>query len=135
MTRRRWSDEERAAILAAYDANGGADTPGALAKTATECGVSESTLRYWIEKPDSAAPANLRAETKANLRDMWARIAAKALGLTEAVLDAKESAPDPKELRTYATTAAIATDKEQLLSGEPTSRTEHVVDIDLANAD
>lgn len=135
MTRRRWSDEERAAILAAYDANGGADTPGALAKTATECGVNESTIRRWIANPDNAAPAHLRAETKANLREMWGRIAAKAGGCAEAVLDGAAESPDPKELRTYATTAAIATDKEQLLSGEPTSRTEHVVEIDLANAD
>ena len=135
MTRQHWSDEERAAVLAVLDANGGPTKLGAVTRTARDCGVSRGTLRRWIANPANAAPAHVRLDTRAQLREMWERVAGKAGACTEAVLDASQDAPDPRELRAYATTAAIATDKVLILGGEATERIEHVVDLDLTHAD
>ena len=122
-------------MLAVLDANGGPAKPGAVSRTARDCGVPRGTLRGWIANPDNAAPADLRQSKRTQLREMWERIATKAGACTDAVLDGAQDAPDPRELRAYATTAAIATDKVLLLGGEATERIEHVVDLDLTHAD
>ena len=51
MARREYSDEERAACLAALQANG-----GNLSQAARQCGVPRNTLRRWVEEQQKAPP-------------------------------------------------------------------------------
>ena len=126
MTRRHYSDEERATALAVLTANGGNVT-----RSAREVGVSRKTLAYWRDNPNGAAPADLRHEKVDDLLAMWRRIAAKAGALTDATLDI--AVPDVKRLDAFTRTSGIATDKAQLLGGGPTERVETIeVVIDLA---
>lgn len=117
---RKWTEADRARALAILDTNG-----GNLSRTAREVGCSLTTLRNWRDGV-AIPPPEVATEQRDTLAAMWERIATKAGGLTEAVLDASEAKPDPRELRAYATTAAIATDKRALLTGGATDRIEHV---------
>lgn len=58
MPRREYTDEERAAILANYRANG-----GNLKKTARESGVPVATLRHWTKDLEGLNPLPPRVET------------------------------------------------------------------------
>ena len=123
MARRIYSDEDRAAGLAALDAN-----EGRLSQTAREIGVPRSTLRQWIksaEHRDRAAPAKVRQEKKEDLADIFERIARKATGIVELTLSDFEGVTIPVPLAVRLMTAAgIAVDKAQLLRGGATARLE-----------
>src|SRR4051812_11842827 len=70
MARRRYSDEERAATLAALAAN-----DGNLTRTAQQAGVPITTLLRWRDNPDSAAPSDLRNEKKDGLAALFNKVA------------------------------------------------------------
>lgn len=130
MGRRRYSDEERAAALAELEANGGNVT-----WTARELGVPESTLRRWRDDPNMAAPAELRAQKKESLADMWEKVARQALAFLGRAFDDYDRHELERELPLQdvkltmapklATVAGIATEKHQLLTGGPTERHEY----------
>lgn len=116
MARRHYSDADRAAALAALDANGGNWT-----RTARETGVPGSTLRGWVENRDSAAPADLRAQKAETLADAleglaWQMVEAARFTLRE-IKDV--AIPLPELVRMF-TALGIVIDKLQLLRGNPT---------------
>lgn len=129
--RRHYSDEARAAALAVLDANG-----GNLTRAAREAGVPLSTLKHWRDDRDRAAPAELRKGKADDLATVYERIAYQATALIagglEAIADAKDEDGNPaagvtalRHLSALNTVAGTATDKHQLLKGEPTERIAH----------
>jgi transposase-like protein len=109
MARRHYSDEERAAALAALKANGGDSK-----RTAAQVGVPESSLRHWAKLPDRAAPAKLRAENEQDL-------AAKLMDLAHRLVDAAPKKIAKAGLRDVVVAAAVALDKARLARGLPTA--------------
>lgn len=122
MTRRHYTDEDRATALAALAGNA-----GNVKRTARDVGVPESTLRIWARAGEEVGGgAELRARKRDEAADRWARVRDKALALAEATLDELESCPDRRMLQTLVTVGAVATEKHELLSGGATERLDHV---------
>lgn len=126
MARRHYSDADRAAALAVLAANG-----GNLTRAAREIGMPVPTLRSWVDAPDRAAPAELRAQKKADLADVLLDIAMRSLGLMGDGLAHLEALPVAERGRAALDrfpdlnrAAGTAIDKRQLVSGEPTQRVE-----------
>jgi transposase-like protein len=115
MPRRWYSDEERAAVLAALKANN-----GNLTRTAQQAGVPLSTLKEWRDNPDRAAPAELRNQKKEALKSLFEKCVRAYLG--QAVTKAAVKATRGKDA---VIAAATALDKYRLLNDEPTERTAH----------
>lgn len=108
----RYSDEQRAAVLAALDANG-----GNLSKTARDTGVPKSTLIAWRDNVHVPPPDELRTSKKLELTEL---IHAELEAIFE-TLPGKRNAADYRALTTG---AGILVDKLALLQGDPTSRVE-----------
>ncbi|MEM8599296.1 MAG: transposase [Bacteroidota bacterium] len=113
MSRRYYSDAQRAEALAALEAN-----DGNVAATSRQTGISTSTLRGWRDAPDRAAPTELRAEKKAGLAD---RLEALAHDLIDDLAKPERRRGNVKDV---ATAIGIAVDKARLLRGESTEITE-----------
>lgn len=77
-------------------------------------GVPESTLRYWLDKPEFA---ELRDKTREEASKGWEVIQHLALARLRDLIPTME----PRDLTVL---AGIAVDKSQLLAGGATSRTE-----------
>ena len=119
MARRHYSDEDRAAALAALRANG-----GNVRRTAGQVGVPASTLAGWAAGDHAPVGAELRAGKKLELADRFEEIARAALGrVTAAKLD-EANAPQ------LLTAAGIAVDKMRLLREQPTEITAQLVLIE-----
>jgi transposase-like protein len=113
VARRQYSDAEKAAALAALDANG-----GNVARTARDLDIPRKTLAEWAaDRHTHSEVAELRQEKK---RDLAQRLEEIAWELAEALPGKKELA----SLQHTATAMAIAIDKMQLLRGAPTSITD-----------
>lgn len=78
-------------------------------------GIPESTLRYWLDKPEFA---ELRDKTREEASKGWEVIQHLALGRLKDLIPEME----PRDLTIL---AGIAVDKSQLLAGGATSRSEH----------
>lgn len=78
-------------------------------------GIPESTLRYWLDKPEFA---ELRDKTREEASKGWEVIQHLALGRLRELIPTME----PRDLTIL---AGLAVDKSQLLSGGATSRSEH----------
>jgi transposase-like protein len=121
-SRPHYSDEERAACLAALEANG-----FNFKKTARECGVPRPTLIRWAKEqaemdtspdtprtPRQEGTAAMLPEARESLAAMFERLAREML---EAVTPEKiQAAPLPYLMNA----AGTAVNKMQLLRGEPT---------------
>jgi transposase-like protein len=81
-------------------------------------GIPESTLRYWLEKPEFAS---LREKTREEAADGWKVV----LHLAQERIVALIPTMVAEDIMIL---AGIATDKSQLLSGEPTSREARVTE-------
>lgn len=131
MARRHYSDADRAAALAALDANG-----GNIAGTARQLGVPESTLRSWSDKPDNAAPADLREHKRlelAELLEQWLRV---SLEHVLAFHEIYGSSPTEGTMKAAQIGAGIATDKLLALRDElPTERQESDTVIRIVRED
>lgn len=111
--KRQYSDEEKAAVLANLDANG-----GNVAQTARAADVPRQTLESWKEGVGiNADVLNIQHVKKDELRDLHKLIAVKALGLLQTKLTDCSAAQ-------LSTIAAISTEKMLLLDGQPTAITE-----------
>ncbi len=123
--RRRYSDEERAAALAALKANG-----GNLELTSRQAGVPRNTLRRWAEHPEHAASSQVRQEKMEELSVLFDRVARVYIG--RALTDEAVSDTRGKDA---VIAAATATDKKQLLGGKPTliSDQRHTFDLSKLN--
>ena len=111
--RSRYSDEDKAAVLAVYASNG-----GNLLRTAKETGVSRNTIRHWLEEappPDETLQAAVDAFV-AEARSIRTIALEKLKGLVE---------NDQVDARTLITVVGVLDDKVTRASGLPTSRTEH----------
>jgi len=122
-TRRRYSDRERAAALALYDATGN------LTEAAKVSGIPDSTLSDWLKGNRGLSNQDiplLRNGYELRPLDLAARfdeIAHRATGeLVGRLRNAKEAknVPLPQLIRA----AEISVDKSQLLRGQPTSITD-----------
>jgi len=109
--KRSYSDQEKAALLLALEANG-----GNLAKTERETGVPLETIRDWRNGlAVNADIAEIRNEKRVSLADKFEALANKLVDRAEEFID-----KDKTTLAMVATAAGIATDKAQLLRGQPT---------------
>lgn len=115
MAYQRYSDEERAAGLAALEANG-----GNIRKTARETGIPKSTLIAWRDSTPSP-PDEIRTQKRTELKDL---IRSELDGIF-AEMGVKRESASYKDL---ATAAGILLDKDALLNGDATSR----VDVNLS---
>lgn len=133
MARRHYSDEARAAALAALEANAGNVT-----RTARETGVPRATLQLWAAAPDRAAPPELRQEKRVEAADVYASIRDKASALLDKALDLispEALAADTKLLVAVSTVGGTATDKGQLLAGKPTENVKQKVEVTVRRED
>jgi transposase-like protein len=116
----KYSDQQRAAALAALDANG-----GDARKTAKQTGIPYTTLREWVAGRVHEAVTELRNEKKQSL-------AARLEDLAHTVLDLLPDKLEQASAKDAAVTLGIAVEKAQLLKGEPTAihRNEEVITED-----
>jgi transposase-like protein len=105
-----YSPEFKAQTLIILEAN-----DGAIRKTAREAGISEATLRYWIEQ-DNEQTRQIRAGAKGEMADAFERVSRLYLDR------AAEPGAIEKTSGYYAVIAASdAIKSAQLLRGQPTS--------------
>jgi transposase-like protein len=129
--RRRYSDNEKGYALAVLSAN-----RGNVLRTSRELNIPERTLNDWSHlaenamNPNSRRPvspeyaleiAQLRDEKEVALSDLFEGVARKYLAHAD-----KDDVVAQTRGRDAVFSAAIATDKAQLLRGEPTSITGEV---------
>lgn len=125
MGKRRYSDDERAASLAALAANG-----GDVAKTAAQVGVPYRTMKNWADGTCHPEAAELGMAKKPLLADLLEDLAHRAVRTSRRGL---------RHLKAdrAAVVAGIAIEKMQLLRGQPTANVdakhEHVVTITAAD--
>jgi transposase-like protein len=110
MGKRRYSDDERAACLAALAANG-----GDVAKTARETGVPDPTLRCWAKGTRHPEALQMQEGKRLPLADMLEDLAYRA---------ARTSRRGLRHVKAdrAAVVMGIAIEKMQLLRGQPTER-------------
>lgn len=114
-TRRRYTDEEKAAALALRDFNGNLDKP--LAVTSKALGVNDATLHAWgTGRGVSDAAKELVEEKKKTLDALCEEYARTALSKLIPNLDNVT----PRDF----VSIGIAIDKMLLLRGQPTAITE-----------
>ena len=115
MARRHYSDRDRAAALAIFDALD--DQPGRVSRAARESKVPRRTLGLWIEERDRAAPAEVRQEERKALRDLYEEHIRIAMGVAARKVD-------EAVYREVMIGVGILDDKLTRADGLPTSRVE-----------
>lgn len=116
----RYSDKEKATVLAALDAN-----EGNVALTARQSGVPDSTLRGWAKGRGTPAEiAELREHKKEELSERLEAIAHQ-------LVDALPGKIGEASLQQTATSLGITIDKMQILRGGPTD----IINIGQITAD
>ena len=122
--RRRYTEEDRAVALAAYEANA-----NNLKRTARYCNIPINTLRRWLQGGETnAAVSQLRPQKKG---DLAAALEAIAWQCVEAIPARMGEA----SLREVATTLGIAVEKMQLLRGKPTTINDDLSSLSDAELD
>lgn len=121
-SRRQYTPEERAALLEAFVASG--QSARSFCRTRK---VAEATFRGWLSGRTDVDRA-LRAQSKARLIELYD---AEVRSIMVALADKRGEA----SYRDLAVAAGIFDDKITRASGEPTERTEHIVDLDLSHGD
>jgi len=116
MPKRRYTEADKATALAVLKSCGGDYSKGA--RTA---GIPRNTLKSWALEPRYAAPASVRQQKERDAAVAWSELRDLALDRARAtVMDDSQKI----QFRDLSWTAAVATDKVQLLTGKPTERTE-----------
>lgn len=127
MGTKRYTDAQRAefiALLIAEGYTGDENTAkGALKKVAEATGMHPRTLRRWFKEEQNPAPDDLVRQKKTALADLWEALAYSALE-NIGVDDIKKL-----DAKGRATIAAIATDKAQLLKGDPTENANVKIEV------
>lgn len=127
-TRNRYDDKFRASAVVMLEAAGFPEEKGALMRIAAHLHVPKSTLSRWFHEKQNPAPPELVTEKKGELVD-WIRSELYAAFGRMPVVRNEAS------YRDLATTIGILTDKLQLLTGQPTSRDEHITRTPEERAD
>src|SRR5688572_27185246 len=109
--RRRYPDADRAAALAALDANG-----GNVDATARQLNIPRMTLSDWASGRRNPVGADMRDAAKQNLADALEAWAVKLIGIDPTTL------PN-LTLRDVAVAVGISIDKVLLLRGQPNAIT------------
>ena len=109
MSKRRYSDEERASALAALAANA-----GNIKRTADLLGIPQTTLRHWSDGDRHPESAQMGDQKKGELADKLETVAHK---LVDAMPKKIAKAP----LNQVAVSMGIAIEKMRLLRNETTS--------------
>lgn len=136
--RRTYTDEEKAAGLAALVAHG-----GDVSKAARASGISARCIARWRDETP-AAVAEIADGKREDLAAMMDRIARRAVGYIDLAFDAMDAAKTRngdsmtgvmalERLSELNRIAGTAVDKTQLLSGGATARIEHDVVIDAGD--
>jgi transposase-like protein len=110
MAKKRYSDEDRAACLAALAANG-----GNVGKTARQCGVPETTLRQWADGSRHPEASQMSEPKKGDYADRFDRFVADVLRLTT------DDDIKAATLSQRFTALGIAFDKARLLRDQSTA--------------
>jgi len=119
MARRRYDDKFRASAVVMLEAAGYPDNKGALQRVANHLKMPPSTLHGWVNGSRNPPPSDLRCEKKADLQ----KYILAELGF---VFGEAHNARQDASYRDLMIGFGILVDKLQLLTGEPTSRTENV---------
>lgn len=110
MSKRQYSDSEKASALAALDANG-----GNVNQTAKQLSIPRKTLAMWASNRHlSADVADIRQEKKKELSE-------KLEDLAHAIVDILPAKLESTPVRDLAGALIVAVDKMQLLKGAPTN--------------
>lgn len=121
--RRRYTDNERAAYVELLIVAGWPDKEGALSDVARRAGIPLTTLHSWATQRRNPPPSDVRTEKRFDLQ--------KAIRAElEAVFEAMHTKRDDASYKDLTIGFGILTEKDQLLSGGATNRTEL---IDAAN--
>lgn len=116
MSRRKYTEAEKAAALAFLDSNG-----GNVARTSRETGIPRKTIAEWRDgRGVNGTVAELRHENARSLGELFEEVARKYL---EHALSAP--AVQGTSSKDAVTAAAIAFDKLQLSQGKPTEINRH----------
>lgn len=107
MSKRQYSDEDKATALTALDANG-----GNVKRTATQLEIPHKTLDDWAKgRNQNPAVADLRTRKRGSLADKFENLA-------HLIVDAMPSKIERATLSQCAVSSGIATDKAIRLRGE-----------------
>ena len=109
VARRRYSDDDRAAAVAAVTANN-----GNVQKTANELGLPHQTLVNWVKCTRRPEATIMSVARKLTLAEALEEVAWK-------LLDSLPDKIDGSSLSMTAVAMGIAIDKARLLRGEPTA--------------
>lgn len=112
MSKRRYSDEDKATALAALDANG-----GNVYKTSRLLKIPQTTLQEWFNGRVNDTVPEIRMRKKEALADRLSEIAHQ-------LIDAAPDKMKTANLQQVFTSLGITIEKLQLLDGEPTERSE-----------
>lgn len=113
LPRRTYTDDERAAAIAAVPTFG-----GSINATACALGIPERTLNQWVNGDRCAHLLPLSDRKRLELAEKFEHLA-------ELALDVSITKIGDLDAKSAAITAAVATDKLLLLRGEATAITEH----------
>lgn len=107
--RRKYSDSERAAALAAVDLNG-----GNVDRTARDLGIPRKTLDEWVKgRSSNWEMAELRQAQKKDIAD-------KIEDLVHIILDAMPDKVEKAGLSACAVSVGVGIDKMRLMRNQPT---------------
>lgn len=114
-TRIRYTDEQRATLLAMLEMEGYPDKVGALQRVANYAQIKPNVIRRWWQAKQNPPPHKLVTRKKRELADLFEDVAHKYLNhaLNDETI---ESVPGQAAV----VAAATATDKMRLLRGLPT---------------
>lgn len=105
--RRRYTKREKAAAVVTAELS-------SMSAAAAAHHIPESTLRYWLDDPSFA---DLRTKTRQDAAEGFDVLMHMAQGRLRELIPTMEA-------RDLTVLLGVATDKAQLLSGQPTGRTE-----------
>ncbi len=127
--RRQYDDQFRASAVVMLEAAGWPQQDGALTRVSKHLGIPHSTLRGWALGLHNPPPSNVRDEKRIDLRQAI-RDELAAIFSDGDLADVRAEASYKDRM----TAAAILVDKDQLLSGKPTERTEHMGEVVMQDA-
>lgn len=119
--RKRYTDEYRASAVVMLEAAGYPEQEGALSRVADHLGMHYQTLSRWFRAVQNPPPHGLVQEKRIDLRQAI-RDELNAIFSDEDLAAVRAEASYKDRI----TSAAILTDKLQLLDGKPTERVEHL---------
>lgn len=116
--RKTYSDKFKAGAIVLLQSEGYPQNAYALQLVADKVKVPGRTLRRWFNGENGQPPVDVVTESKKELADLFE---------TEirAIMDSLPSVREEASYKDRVMSAAILTDKRQLLTGGPTTRGEH----------